>query len=368
MSKNKSILTSDKEHLQLFEDGIAINKDLPKWRRAEAGMEKTEKPSRVNEDIPNSPFNTYSSSVSGSHGTEDSSDVDSNIDVLPGWEGLYRTPYGINFDELAKAEIKNLTRLLVEKKVKYVMGGYGSFGTTVSNATYFDYDSDGYGVKIYESPIRKEEKIGFFKRLFGKKKKVETKKEDKYEFDALKFFSLVKSTSKESAETYKNRVEKYLKALQNATISGQTALQEELLRGLVANKYESLLYSEGLYYVIDEEKVVEFVKKSEKGIALDYVKNFTRPMPQEVIDKIEKANNLEVFDNFVVLHFDPEKKSWKETEAERVKRKDPIVFGVIAGSKKLYYITDWIDETCDLTLDKFVDTLNVDKESFKLEN
>ena len=110
MSKNKSILTSDKEHLQLFEDGIAINKDLPKWRRAEAGMEKTEKPNRVNEDIPSSPFNTYPSSVSGSHGTEDSSDVDSNIDVLPGWEGLYRTPYGINFDELAKAEIKNLTR------------------------------------------------------------------------------------------------------------------------------------------------------------------------------------------------------------------------------------------------------------------
>lgn len=364
MSKNKSILTNDENGLQLFEDGIAINKDLPKWRRAEAGLEKTTRPANDNDTEygDGSPF-----VVSGSHGTENSTDIDSDINVLPDWVGLYKTPYGIDFDELAKAEIKALTRLLAEKKVKYVMGGYGSFGTTVSNSiTYYERD---YVEKSYDSSYG-EEKPGFFKRLFGKKKKSNKteEKEDVYEFDALKFFTLVKSTSKESADTYKNRVEKYLKALQNATVAGQTALQEELLRGLVTNKYESLLYSEGLYYVIDEDTIVDFVKKSEKGIALDYVKNFTRPMPQEVIDKLEMVNNLEVFDNFVVLHFDPDKKSWKETEAERAKRKDPIIFGVIAGSKKLYYITDWIDETCDLTLDKFVDTLKVDKESFKLEN
>ena len=34
-------LTKDKSHLRLFQDNIVIDKRLPKWRRAEAGMKKT---------------------------------------------------------------------------------------------------------------------------------------------------------------------------------------------------------------------------------------------------------------------------------------------------------------------------------------
>jgi hypothetical protein len=43
----------------------------------------------------------------------------------------------------------------------------------------------------------------------------------------------------------------------------------------------------------------------------------------------------------------------KIAEAER--RKDPILFGVIRGSRKLYYLGSWEDEYCDLTLDKFIE-------------
>ena len=39
---------------------------------------------------------------------------------------------------------------------------------------------------------------------------------------------------------------------------------------------------------------------------------------------------------------------------EMKKRKDPILFGVIAGSNKLYFIGDWIDEYCDLRFDDVV--------------
>ena len=184
----------------------------------------------------------------------------------------------------------------------------------------------------------------------------------------MKFFSLVKATSKESAFTYRDRVSSYLKALHNSVDMGQTALQEELLKGLITNKYESLLYSEGYYYVIDEETIVDFIKKCEKGLSLDYIKNFTRPIPQHVVDKISKLNELEIFDNYVVLHYDPKKTSFKETEYERAKRKDPIIFGLIAGSKKLYYVTDWIDEYCDLTIEKFVDTIGIDKEKLNMDN
>jgi hypothetical protein len=78
-------------------------------------------------------------------------------------------------------------------------------------------------------------------------------------------------------------------------------------------------------------------------------------------------NELEVFDNYVVLYYDPEGTVYKETAYEEAKRRDPIIFGVIAGSKKLYYVADWIDEYCDLTLDAFVDALGIEKDDLHFD-
>lgn len=382
MSRN--LLTDDKQHLKLFDDGVSINKTLPKWKRAEQGIEKIETPKKVVTDLGtsngtsssssyvsfNNSTNLFSISVEEGNSTPDyannNGDADSNIDAGTRWLPLYQTPEGLSFDEIAAAGIKDMTRLIVEKKLKYVMAGYGSFGSTAYNNDYYTiYNFEADGIKPSEPSKENPNKIkGLFSRLFSKK---EEKKEETYEFDAIKFFSLVKATSKESAFTYKDRISNYLRALHNAVDMGQTALQEELLKGLITNKYESLLYAEGYYYVIDENTIVDFIKKCEKGLSLDYIKNFARPIPQNVVEKISKLNELEIFDNYVVLHYDPEKKAVKETEYERAKRKDPIIFGLIAGSKKLYYVTDWIDEYCDLTLEKFVDTLGIKKESLQME-
>lgn len=353
---SRDLLTEDKQHLKLFDDSVSINKDLPKWRRAEEGQPKTEAPIK-----PNSNENEgFSIQLNGSiyNNNFANNDVDRNIDAGTRWLPLYQTPEGLSFDEIATAGIKDLTKLIVEKKLKYVIAGYGSFGTTAYNGEYsiYTYPYDYSGVKSKESEQKNGKIKEFFSKLFKK-----AEKEEKYEFDAIKFFSLVKSTSKESAFTYRDRISNYLRALHNAYDMGQTALQEELLKGLITNKYESLLFSEGYYYVIEEATIVDFIKKCEKGLSLDYIKNFAKPIPQEVVNKISKLNELEVFDNYVVLHYDPEKTGYKETEYERAKRKDPIIFGLIAGSKKLYYVTDWIDEYCDLTLEKFVDTLGITK-------
>lgn len=381
---SRKLLTDDKQHLQLFDDGVSINKTLPKWKRAEQGMEKTEVPNKkIVTDLGttngtnssssyvsfNNSTNLFSISVENGGSTPDyrsNVDVDSNIDAGTRWLPLYQTPEGLSFDEIASAGIKDMTRLIVEKKLKYVMAGYGSFGSTAYDREYsvntYPYDYSGVKNSGIETTDKRNKLKNFFSKLFKKKEK-----EEQYEFDAVKFFSLVKATTKESAFTYRDRVSNYLKALHNSVDMGQTALQEELLKGLITNKYESLLYAEGYYYVIDEPTIVDFIKKCEKGLSLDYIKNFTRPIPQEVVSKISKLNELEIFDNYVVLHYDPDKTAYKETEYERAKRKDPIIFGLIAGSKKLYYVTDWIDEYCDLTLEKFVDTLDIHKEELHMD-
>ena len=299
-------------------------------------------------------------------GNGDNFDPDADINAQTRWLPLYETPEGVSFDELATAGIQDLTRLIVEKKIKYVMAGYGSFGNTIGSLSYggTSEDSDSAKLRLTLEEIKsKMNEEPWYKRLWNYfTKKEEAVDVEEQPMDALKFFTLVKASSKESAAVYKDRVSKYLTALHNATNIGQTALQEELIRGLITNRYESVLYAEGCYYAVTEEQVAKFASQCEKGLKLSYLKNFSRPIPQEVIDKVAKMNELEVFDNYVILYYDPEGTVYKETAYEEAKRRDPIIFGVIAGSKKLYYVADWIDEYCDLTLDAFVDALGIEKD------
>ena len=386
-------LTKDKRHLTLFQDNIVIDKRLLKWRRAEQGVEKTKAPDGRGASVVTINNNSTDSSsvrpylINRSSETEEHStsmgveppsptydfDPDRDLNGSISWLPLYETPEGVKFDELATAGIKDLTKLIVEKKIKYVMAGYGSFGNTIGTpmAIYDNDDSNSAKLRLTLEEINKKMNEGpWYKRLWNaltKKNKIAVDEVEEQPMDALKFFSLVKASSKESAAVYKDRVSKYLTALHNATNIGQTALQEELIRGLITNRYESVLYAEGCYYAVTEEQVAKFASQCEKGLKLSYLKNFSRPIPQEVIDKIARMNELEVFDNYVILYYDPEGKIYKETAREEAKRRDPIIFGVIAGSKKLYYVADWIDEYCDLTLDAFVDSLGIKKEDLHFD-
>ena len=395
-------LTKDKRHLRLFQDNIVIDKRLLKWRHAEHGVEKTKAPNgntvsivRLdgNDSTTSSNLNSYLINTTPDISTMADNDAtllsmdhpapnptgyndfdpDRDLNAMTSWLPLYETPEGVKFDELATAGIRDLTKLIVEKKIKYVMAGYGSFGNTVGSLVYggTTEDSDSARLRLTLEEINKKMNEGpWYKRLWNaltEKKEVTVDEVKEQPMDALKFFTLVKASSKESAAVYKDRVSKYLTALHNATNIGQTALQEELIRGLITNRYESVLYAEGCYYAVTEEQVAKFASQCEKGLKLSYLKNFSRPIPQEVIDKVAKMNELEVFDNYVILYYDPEGTVYKETAYEEAKRRDPIIFGVIAGSKKLYYVADWIDEYCDLTLDAFVDALGIEKDDLHFD-
>ena len=84
---------------------------------------------------------------------------------------------------------------------------------------------------------------------------------------------------------------------------------------------------------------------------MNWIKNFTRLIPVDIQEEVSKLVQDEVFDNFVILHYDPNDTGEELTKKEIERKKDPIIFGVIKESRKLYFINDWIDEYCDLTLD-----------------
>ena len=170
------------------------------------------------------------------------------------------------------------------------------------------------------------------------------------------FFGSIKNSTKE-LEIVLERAKGYEIAIANAKAGGQKALMQQLQSHLHTSRAEAQLFAIGFKKFVTEETVVEFVKQCKKGIRLDWVANFARVIPDDVMAKKKRTDELGVFDNYVVLHYDPEAKSWAETEEEKMARRDPILFGVIRGNRRLYFVGDWVDEVCDLTLDHIADLL-----------
>lgn len=354
MAKVKSdILSSDKNHLAIMYngDGIVIDKELLKYSAIRKEVEEFNKKNRPSGfAIENTPINMDID-------TEELGEAfreDSRIKDITKAEG---------YEKIKGDDIRSVNIYINEQLSKDVFSTFNEYGTPfISNNVTLDGD-----LLVAESG--EKTKRSFFQRIGDKfKTKFAAKEaEQTYVFDAIQFFSIVKGITKENMGLYVDRIAGYIAALKNCDVAGQQALKEKLIRDMVVNKYESVLYAKGMYYVVTEDQIVNFVKKTEKGVRLTYVKNYMRIIPPDVVEKINETNKLEIFDNYVILHYDPDCLAFSETIQETKKRRDPILFGVIRGSNKLYYITDWIDEYCDLTLDKFVETLQIDKEELKLK-
>ena len=157
-------------------------------------------------------------------------------------------------------------------------------------------------------------------------------------------------------QIFEGRLENHKRAILYAEKMGQTALLEELRRKEGSILLENALFSAGFKQYIEEEDLIKFSLNSEKGLRLDWIKNFTRVIPEEAVDKKLNLDKLGIFDNYVIFHYDPEGKSTKLTDEERRKKEDPILFGVIQGSRRLYHVHSWIDKHCNLTIDQIIQT------------
>lgn len=142
------------------------------------------------------------------------------------------------------------------------------------------------------------------------------------------------------------------------------------LRTIVAE--ESVVVAAGFTAYVSEDTMIEFLRKSERGTMVDFLRYYDDEIPPEAIAKKVAADKLMVFDNYVVAHYSDiiqkaakvEKKvSDKEEKKQREKRRDPILFGLIKNSRKLYFICDWETDTDDLTLEKLEKELGVTRGS-----
>lgn len=173
-----------------------------------------------------------------------------------------------------------------------------------------------------------------------------------------KTFSMI-FASMEQLQAAEAHTELARRERERAIEAGQVALAEELSKTIVQIALEGKLIHAGYAKYMTEEQFVTFVERCDRHLRLDWVKNFARPMPVEATDKIKALDALHIFDNYVVLHYDPDNRASKMTEAEIARARDPILWGVVRGTRKLYFVHDWVDDHCNLTLDKVLATLSI---------
>lgn len=326
------LLTKNREHVALLQD-IKIDKNLPKYKAIK--QDKSE-PKEEDFDPDGSLHPVFDSSENViSWGVKREVDKPIYKELVE-----FLSNKDFNIDEFTFFVEKTNKRLHdqlfgITNLSNNIIGG--STGVLISNM-----DNKSKGLHSFIEKIKK-----YF---------TSSKKEKGDEFDVVGFFSAVKGiTGEHNREQYVNRVKEYIECIGYAERNGQTALKEKLLSNLIVNKYESVLFANNYYQVLTEEVVVQLAKKSPKGLSLTYLQNYSRMIPIEAMHEKNEADKLHVFDNYCVMYYDPDGMVYLETAEERHKRKDPILFGMIAGSNKLYYICDWIDEYCDLTLEKVVE-------------
>lgn len=178
-----------------------------------------------------------------------------------------------------------------------------------------------------------------------------------------KFFESIKLAKKELNLHNSELLKKYEETITDAQIAGQVALVENLSDKMGLILMESKLIENGFPVYLEEKDLVSFYEKTEssKNLKLVWIKNFVRMIPKDIIAIKRSVDEFKIFDNYVILTFDPLNQMDQMTKKEVEKAKDPILFGVIKNSNKLYFIADWEDEHCNLRLEDVLKSLGKDK-------
>jgi len=143
----------------------------------------------------------------------------------------------------------------------------------------------------------------------------------------------------------------------------QKALYENVCKALAVATQESEMFVCGYKHYISKQDVDKYKKVADRVVKFESLDKYPRIMPPSVREKVVEVQKRGLFDQFWVLYTDyTEEKDKLKTNKEKIIEKDPIIFGGISFNEdRLYYIIDWEDEHCDLTLDKLIDAIKVDE-------
>lgn len=175
------------------------------------------------------------------------------------------------------------------------------------------------------------------------------------------YFRFMKSKLTKIQQTKLKKQLSKLKALvDDAEELGQKGYAEELARmmAVIIREQEALVC--GVDKHIERGIVEKFMYKvKDHVVKFSKLEGFPRPIPKKQKAKIMAVQKNKVFDDYWILYTDYTKEAPLKSTKEKVIEKDPICFGTFKyAPNRLYFICDWIDEYCDITLDKIVEKID----------
>lgn len=161
-------------------------------------------------------------------------------------------------------------------------------------------------------------------------------------------------TDEELVKVYENCLE----LLNKYKITGQKKGMRKLMFHLECIEKEREIVKMGINTFIYRDDIEEYIDTVAKDtVKIIELENYEREIPDEIVEVI--AATKDKFDQLYVVFTDYTGKVERQIEKER-RDKDPILFGTFQNQSnrtvidRFYYLGDWEDEYCDLTLDKMV--------------
>lgn len=161
-------------------------------------------------------------------------------------------------------------------------------------------------------------------------------------------------TDEELVKVYDNCLE----LLNKYKITGQKKGMRKLMFHLECIEKEREIVKMGINTFIYRDDIEEYIDTVAKDtVKIIELENYEREIPDGIVEVI--AATKDKFDQLYVVFTDYTGKVERQIEKER-RDKDPILFGTFQNQSnrtvidRFYYLGDWEDEYCDLTLDKMV--------------
>lgn len=183
--------------------------------------------------------------------------------------------------------------------------------------------------------------------------------ENMEELTPQQYFDQVKErkhsiTDEELVKIYDNCLE----LLNKYKITGQKKGIRKLLFHLECIEKEREIVKMGINTFIYRDDIEEYIDTVAKDtVKIIELENYEREIPDEIVELIGEVKDK--FDQLYVVFTDYTGKVERQIQKER-RDKDPILFGTFQNQSnrtvidRFYYLGDWEDEYCDLTLDKMV--------------
>ncbi|MBA2851864.1 hypothetical protein HNP86_002023 [Methanococcus maripaludis] len=176
------------------------------------------------------------------------------------------------------------------------------------------------------------------------------------EIDPKVYFETLKGRVKTMNDsTLKQAYENALVLYGKADFFNQHITKKKLLFNVECMELEKKVLAVGVDKYVHKDDIKYYLDKvSRKVVMCVELSNYEREIPDDVMKVYDKVKDI--FDDFYVVFTDYTENHRKTAKIER----DPILFGSFRNKQhrlthdRFYFIADWVDEYCDLTLDRML--------------